>query len=240
MLEYNTIIDAIEVNDDIACNEFINQLNLDYMEEEEINKLLEETFLYNKKKTYFYKNIWKEIYSYIYEDIDIDCRDSNNDSALMKACEYNNNIELAKTLINVGCNINCRCDNMWSALILASIGYNKSLVNMLIKKGAEINVQNVEGWSALMQASDVGDIEVVKMLIEADAEVNIQEENFGCSPLMWAISGEHTEIVKILIEVDANVNHQDNNGLTPLMYADGNNEIVEMLINAGAKYLTDL
>ena len=67
-------------------------------------------------------------------------------------------------------------------------------------------------------AADKGHIEIVKFLLEKGANVNIID-NYGNTPLLWAIDKKHLEMVKLLIENGANLNVENNIGGTPLHIA---------------------
>ena len=80
------------------------------------------------------------------------------------------------------------------------------------------------------------DIQLVKNYINANYNLNIKND-YGHTPLMYAVLKNSIEIVKLLLNAGADVNDQDNDGYTALIWAthnSDNKEIVKLLLNAGA------
>ena len=73
-----------------------------------------------------------------------------------------------------------------------------------------------------------GNLEVVKLLLANGTNVN-QQNNDGCTPLMYA---EDLEIAELLLSNGANVNQKTNDGLTPLICAATNGclEVAKLLL----------
>ncbi len=80
-----------------------------------------------------------------------------------------------------------------------------------------------------------GDIKVVMDLIDKGADVNASN-NWGNTPLHYALDNGHTEVAMALIDKGADVNARDNAGDTPLHYAldKGHTEAAMALIDKGA------
>ncbi|PKC52533.1 ankyrin, partial [Rhizophagus irregularis] len=76
--------------------------------------------------------------------------------------------------------------------------------------------------------------EILITLIEAGADVN---QTGWSTPLIRAIVSGHTDIVEELIKHGADVNLMPTDGYSPLNEAEyyGNTEIINLLIQAGAK-----
>jgi len=67
--------------------------------------------------------------------------------------------------------------------------------------------------------------------------INIKDD-YGFTPLHFAISNNQPQKIKILLNMGANVNAKSHYGFTPIYHAVGKNsdlEIVDLLIGAGAK-----
>ena len=77
-----------------------------------------------------------------------------------------------------------------------------------------------------------GDFNEVSRLIENGAKVNSLDE-YGVSPLVYAVILVHPELVEFLIDNGADVNLPNTDGSTPIFFAP-NSEIFELLVNAGA------
>ena len=77
----------------------------------------------------------------------------------------------------------------------------------------------------------------IKRLIEAGADVNAKNKNqYGETPLHWALWRDNIETTKLLIDSGADVNAKNKSGITPLAWAvdKRNIELVKLLIKAGA------
>lgn len=147
----------------------------------------------------------KDIVSYNGQTIEVD----NN---LCKFVDSNDVVNLKKTLsmMRYGYRyVNWRCENDTSLLLLAIEKDNYLSAKLLIEKGADINLQ----------------------------------DKAGVSPLHWLArsdSENSMKLLKLLINANTNnslnLNLKDLEGYTPLMRAVEfeNDEIVEMLVKAGA------
>ena len=114
-------------------------------------------------------------------------------------------------------------------------------VRELIRSGANVNVR--QGYRSregsllhLAIHSDYKDIALA--LLEAGADVHAKDITLERTPLHWACWGSK-DIVQALIDRGSRVNERDMFGYTPLMLADGRNEIdheqiVKKLFLAGA------
>jgi len=160
---------------------------------------------------------------------------------LIKAIKENN-IQIARMLIEVGANVNIQNDYGDTPLIMATNKGGIYLVELLINAGADIDIQDTNGDTALLSAiyNDYEDITkmwiIVNLLIDAGANVNIQDEYSGNTALINATKNDYKEIVKLLIDANADVNIRNVYGDTALMFAamKGNKDIVKLLIDAGA------
>src|SRR5437764_9373486 len=106
-----------------------------------------------------------------------------------------------------------------------------------------------DGATAFLRAAQSGDITLMRRLLEDGADANIATTN-NTTPLMVAagigwVEGvtteqgakENLETVRLLLELGADVNAVDGDGRTALHGAahKGRNEIVQMLVDHGAK-----
>jgi len=129
--------------------------------------------------------------------------------------------------------------------------------NLNVKTGADINTKDEKGytplyWAAFTSGKDVfdvilsrgdwpdtihmavckGDLDRVTMLIESGTDVNAKDE-FGCTPLHWAVLADSPEVAALLIAKGANVHVEDSLSCTPLMIARAV-PVLELLIAKGA------
>ena len=79
------------------------------------------------------------------------------------------------------------------------------------------------------------DIQSVKNYIDSGHDLNIKNE-YGYTPLIYAVYNDRLEIVKLLLDCGADVNKQNIYGNTALILATSKNniEMVKLLLNVGA------
>ena len=129
------------------------------------------------------------------------------------------------------------------------------LVRLLVEAGADVNQAGFMSSTPLHRAIENGDVEIVKILVAAGADIN-KGGFMGGTPLSLAIEKGNKEIVKILLAAAGGVmpevpaSEQDAAGAAPkpsgsghvavgaiplhLAVADGNTELVQILIVANA------
>jgi uncharacterized protein len=115
------------------------------------------------------------------------------------------------------------------------------LVAVLLKKKADPNHFMVRE-SLLMVAAERGYVEMVNLLLANGASPNLgiyyrREEDFGKTPLFFAVESGNAEVVKSLLQKGAKVNAQTKGGTTALMEAVKSKEAValtKLLLEAGA------
>lgn len=104
-------------------------------------------------------------------------------------------------------------------------------------QGIDINEKNNKNddFSALHYAIHLGDLDTAKALLDIGAKVDVQDD-YGWTPLYWAIVNAKEELVKLLINHGANVNTKDAENRTPLYIAalDSTTGIAKLLMNHGA------
>lgn len=135
-----------------------------------------------------------------------------------------NKLELVKSLIIYGADVNCR-DNY---------GYTPLHISALYKKSIYLNYFNKNEELSNKIKYHNG---IVELLISNGANVNSTNDN-GDSPLHLASSHPgYIEVINILIKHGADINAINISGINPLYYAflSGQNEIALVLIKSGAK-----
>ena len=169
----------------------------------------------------------------------INAKDKNGKTALMKAAEYDKS-SVIEILLKAGANIDEKDNNGWTALIWAETKGDKKTVDMLVKAGADTTIFN--DVTLLIYSAKIGDIEKVKKLIDKGVNVNayasitnIFDRNNIYTALMGAVRGGHTDIVKLLIKNGADVNLEDYiSSMLNSATMKGDVDIVKMLLDAGA------
>ena len=187
---------------------------------------------------------------------------AKNTKSLFEVVEKGD-IEQVKKLISEGGDINVKDENGHTALHLAVINGNKTLVELLIAKGADIEAQNRKKQTPLTVAiKTLGEQnfkmktkkyakgipsheylrtakEIVSLLIDNGADVNAKTE-FDLRPLHIAAMEALPDVVELLIAKGADVNGHSAGSRTPLhMTANfginaNHSKVVEILIDNGA------
>lgn len=144
----------------------------------------------------------------------------------------NNDLELAKELINKGANVNQKDSSGNSLLIISSADGNAEMVQLLLSSGADISAVDASmKATALHAAAYLGHPEVMKILVENGINIDAQGPYNGYTALHDAVWQNNIEGVKVLVKSGANVNLKGRNGNTPLMLAKNqrNLEIAKIL-----------
>ncbi|CAG8632103.1 28328_t:CDS:2, partial [Dentiscutata erythropus] len=166
----------------------------------------------------------------------------------------NGHIEIVKTLLKNGANVNI-IDDKYTALNWAAKNSHIDIVKILIRHGANVNAIDKDKYTVLDRVAEKGHIEIIKALIERKAIVSRNALYLAAkeghteahSILHYAAKNEHVEVVKTLLEHGAqgihrrcckkyqidNINAADTNGKTALHLSaeNGHKDIVEILIN---------
>ncbi|MGM0339245.1 ankyrin repeat domain-containing protein [Enterococcus sp. AZ007] len=150
---------------------------------------------------------------------------------------HNNQIEIAKKLINAGANVNQQ-DNIEDSpyLYAGAEGRTEILTYMLAHSTPDQSITNRFGGNALIPAAEKGHLDNVKLLLN-DGHTNINHQNdYGYTALIEAValrdgSQVYQNIVAELLKHGADPNIIDNYGKTAKDYADelGYTNISKML-----------
>ncbi len=143
---------------------------------------------------------------FLEKGMDVDSRDKNGATALMRAAE-NGHVKVVKLILSKKADTNATDKNGYTALMVAAEGRHAEAVKALVTAGADINKKNPKrGTTALMIASAKGNADSVEALIkgggDGGADVNATDNN-GYTALMLAAEKGHMGIVKKLVESGA-------------------------------------
>lgn len=185
-----------------------------------------------------FKNDLDKVKEIIARGIDVNSFDEYGCTPLLGAVFGRglNGIAIVSLLLEAGANPNLGDDEGDETPLMRAM--DKEICSLLIKAGANVNAQRGCGVTALIIATRYwGGREKMKLLIEAGANVNARDED-GKTALMYATEQTLNSLEKaeLLIEAGADINARDNLGDTALSIAkkNGNNEVVQILIKAGA------
>lgn len=88
-----------------------------------------------------------------------------------------------------------------TALHIASLAGQESVVKILIHNGASVNVQSQNGFTPLYMAAQENHDTVVKLLLSNGANQSLATED-GFTPLAVAMQQGHDKVVAVLLESD--------------------------------------
>ena len=157
----------------------------------------------------------------------------------MLAAEQNDSVDLVKTLIEQGADLNIKSIGGATALMYAMKSSTPHVSALLLKKSIEVDARDNNGRTALMwlMMQNSADSAKGKLLLEAGANINARDLQ-GMTPLMWAAkSGSVSrEKTNLLLDRGAKLNDRDIAEKTPLMYAveGGASDIVLRMLQMGA------
>ena len=172
--------------------------------------------------------------------------DGDGQTELHWAIEVNQDIEVIKTLISEGADVNAKDKFGLTPLHVAADNGNIEITKFLVSSGAKVDAKDNDGETPLNMAVErIGSIAVVEFLVSKGANVNRKFDD-GTTPLINAVLSKRTEIVEFLVYKGADVNTKTKHGRTPLHYAsltpliwlkrgDANFEIAKFLVSSGAK-----
>jgi hypothetical protein len=78
--------------------------------------------------------------------------------------------------------------------------------------------KNIKEWNSEDKASQQA-LDILNGEINFDLNTCVSRDEYGWTPLSYAISSGLKKVVEKLIEKGADINHQDNRGVTPFMRA---------------------
>ncbi len=110
-----------------------------------------------------------------------------------------NNLEVAKSLIDAGADLNLNSRNKLNATPLQGAAANNwiELARLYLSRGANVNCRSEEGTSPLAEAAGNGFLDFAKLLLEYHADVNQKDDN-GKTPLTIAMEYKQDEVAKLL------------------------------------------
>ena len=116
-------------------------------------------------------------------------------SPLILAC-YRGNNEVARFLIDKGCNINQK-SSMGTPLMAAVVKGNVEMINILLDKKADINGTDENGVTALIYAVQFANKEAVKILVQNNAD-KLKIDKQGKTAFEYAVFSGNEEIINLL------------------------------------------
>jgi ankyrin repeat protein len=123
-------------------------------------------------------------------------------------------IEVVRSLLDHGSDIDERDASQWTALAVASMNGKLEVAKLLIERGANVNTRGEFGWTSLHFASRNGHLDVVRLLLNHGGDLNARQRSRRTALDLTSCYG-HLEIAKLLLKSGANANVRNDYGLTP-------------------------
>jgi ankyrin repeat protein len=179
---------------------------------------------------------------------DVNFETSQETPLSIAVSRQNPQIPVIKALLNHKANINAQNNVDDQTVLFRALNQNKPvpIIKLLLEKKADPNKKETSGVSPLMIAA-LRNKEYAALLLEHKADINATEDNYGSTPLNYAVVSNNPSkegIIDLLLEHKADINlvgpcslpcyKKDNR--TPLMEAAQKNDqkMVRKLIEAKA------
>lgn len=145
-------------------------------------------------------------------------------------------VQMVKTLLALGIDINSKDDLGQTALHRATRCKDENMVRLLLKSGADVECKDDNHrtpWSANLRCKNPG---ILQILLDAGADPSTCGQQ-GVSELYTAAKGGETETVKYMLKSGTNPSIQTQYGWAPLHWAAsyGHVDSVKLLLEAGAE-----
>jgi len=125
--------------------------------------------------------------------------DMSQMSSSLHQAVVDGDLDLVKSLISKGADVNLRNRMSWTPLHTAIRNRQKAIVEWLIDKGADVNAKDGRGQTPLHFAIDTSQKDVVERLIEKGADVNAMSGRAE-NALSLAKKKGNTEITDLLVK----------------------------------------
>ena len=125
-----------------------------------------------------------------------------------------NATNVLQILLSLGLDINARDDIGHTALHHSIRSRNLAVIEKLLQLGADPNLKTSTGESAIHRATIYQDVfQTLVSYTQYDLDMN-EPDNFGSSPLHWAVKYLEKPVVEYLIKLGADTNLKDGLGYT--------------------------
>jgi len=145
-----------------------------------------------------------------------------------------NQVDIIKSLIAAGADLDMRTIDGVSPLMIAIRGGHTDTARMLLASGAAINKLS-RGNSPVFEAVKLRDRDLLALLLDSGGDVNFRDHG-GATPLIYAAYLGYTEIASFLVGRGADIDARTDDGRSALHAAvyRNNTDIADMLMDAGA------
>ncbi|XP_009320761.1 PREDICTED: caseinolytic peptidase B protein homolog, partial [Pygoscelis adeliae] len=156
--------------------------------------------------------------------------------ALLEAARINNVSEVNRLLLE-GTDVNARHKLGWTALMVAAISRNSSVVKILLAANADPNLG--DDFSSVYETAKEKGLHSLEVLVTREDDfnnrLNIRANFKGCTALHYAVLADDYLTVKLLLDGGADPLRKNEMGHTPLDYAR-EGEVKSLLKASEAKF----
>ena len=152
-------------------------------------------------------------------DCNVHAKDLRKTHPLHMAIDREINIEILKTLVKWGADINAVNDELQTPLHLATRIGRHDIMKYLVEQGANVNLKNKNDNTPLQIAISELDLTSIKILAENGADVNVvnnYSENILHRICVESMTGDRLPILGYVLTLPIDLNARDGHGDTPL------------------------
>ena len=174
--------------------------------------------------------------------LDLEDKDAAGMTKLHRAVR-DNNLPLARSLIDQGANLRSRASHGKTALHYASLNESKGvdMMKMLLNYEAReiMSLKDENGQTALHYAAKREFTDGIKLLVDHGVSIDILD-NYGFSPYLWAVIAGQKSATRLLLSLGVDVNSTSPDGKSALGWAAslGHSVITELLVDMGAHVMS--
>ncbi|KAM6438960.1 mitochondrial disaggregase [Rhynochetos jubatus] len=160
----------------------------------------------------------------------------SKEDALLEAARINNVSEVDRLLAE-GADVNARHKLGWTALMVAAISRNSSVVKILLAANADPNLG--DHFSSVYEMAKEKGLHSLEVLVTREDDfnnrLNVRANFKGCTALHYAVLADDYLTVKLLLDGGANPLQKNDMGHTPLDYAR-EGEVMSLLKASETKF----
>lgn len=173
------------------------------------------TLLHSTVDHYYREGARAAVNFLLSKNVDVNATNDGGDTPIFRCSLGDDNLKLAKILLDHGADPNIANKNKQVRLHLASDQGHLEMAELLLEHNAQVDPVDYYGETPLSIASIVGSTELVEYLLMNKANVHAVDSE-GATPLYHAIMLERTAIVEHLVAHGSDVDRVERNGYTPI------------------------